>query len=219
MELNSDLIFGFSGSLLSERYDSPRATPDFHKRVWEYCCSPHPHVAIAAPRGHAKSTAVTHAYVLACVLFRIADYVVIISDTETQAIQFLNNIKMELLENQTLINLFQFRGLEKDAEREIIGTIGHDNKKFRVLVRGASGGGGAIRGLLWRNKRPNLIICDDIENDEAVVNEERRAKFREWFFGALLPVLSDYGKIRVVGTILHFDSLLERLMPTTLPLP
>ena len=215
MEVTADLIYGFAGSLLSERYDSPRPTPEFHKKVWEYCCSPHPYVAISAPRAHAKSTAVTHAYVLACILFRVADYVVIISDTETQAIQFLNNIKMELLENQTLINLFQFRGLEKDAEREIIGTIGPDHKKFRILVRGASGGGGAIRGLLWRNKRPNLIICDDIENDEAVVNEERRAKFREWFFGALLPVLSDYGKIRVVGTILHFDSLLERLMPQT----
>ena len=140
---------------------------------------------------------------------------VIISDTETQAIQFLNNIKMELTENQTLISLFQFRGFDKDAEREIIGTFGHDHKKFRILVRGAAGGGGAIRGLLWRNKRPNLIVCDDIENDEAVINEDRRAKFREWFFGALLPVLSDYGKIRVVGTILHFDSLLERLMPPT----
>ena len=59
--------------------------------------------------------------------------------------------------------------------------------------------------------------CDDIqvENDEAVLNEERRAKFREWFHNALLPAISDTGKIRIVGTILHFDSLLERLMPPT----
>jgi predicted phage terminase large subunit-like protein len=54
-----------------------------------------------------------------------------------------------------------------------------------------------------------------MENDEAVFNEERRAKFRSWFYGALIPALSDTGKIRIVGTILHFDSLLERLMPPT----
>lgn len=36
---------------------------------------------------------------------------------------------------------------------------------------------------------------------------------RRWFKGALLPCLSDNGIVRMVGTILHMDSLLERLMP------
>ena len=54
-----------------------------------------------------------------------------------------------------------------------------------------------------------------MENDEAVSNEERRDKFRNWFYGALIPALSDNGQIRLVGTVLHFDSLLERLMPET----
>lgn len=45
------------------------------------------------------------------------------------------------------------------------------------------------------------------------MNDDRRRKFREWFLSALVPSLSTKGKIRVVGTILHMDSLLERLMP------
>jgi predicted phage terminase large subunit-like protein len=36
---------------------------------------------------------------------------------------------------------------------------------------------------------------------------------RRWFYSALLPCLSSTGVIRIVGTILHMDSLLERLMP------
>jgi predicted phage terminase large subunit-like protein len=52
-----------------------------------------------------------------------------------------------------------------------------------------------------------------LENDEIVLNKERREKFKRWFLGALLPVRSDHGIIRVVGTILHMDSLLESLMP------
>jgi predicted phage terminase large subunit-like protein len=212
MELTSDLIFGFATSLLSERYDEPQPTPDFHRELWGYCCAPDKYVAIAAPRGHAKSTAVTHAYVLASVLFRSADFVVIISDTENQAKQFLGDLKMELSENDKLKELFSIKKFLKDSETDITVQCG-DGHKFRIMVRGASGGTGALRGFKWRGKRPNLVVCDDIENDEAVSNEDRRAKFREWMYGALLPVLSDSGKLRFVGTILHFDSLLERLMP------
>ena len=215
MELTSDLIYGFAGALLSQRYDNPLPTPQFHRQIWEYCCSPSPRVAIAAPRGHAKSTAITHAYVLASVLFRKHDFVVIISDTEQQAIQFLGDIKIELSENEDLKRLFDIKLFLKDSEKEIQVQMGQDKKIFRILVRGASGGSGSVRGFKWRGKRPNLIVCDDIENDEAVMNEDRRAKFREWFYGALLPSLSDDGKIRFVGTVLHFDSLLERLMPPT----
>jgi len=215
MKLTSDLIYGFATSLLSERYDNPKPTPQFHRELWDYCCSDHSLVAIAAPRGHAKSTAVTHAYTLAAVLFREADFVVLVSDTELQAVQFLNDIKMELYENQKLRSLFKVSDIYKDAEREIRFKMGPDNHQVRIMARGASGGSGSVRGFKWRGKRPNLIICDDMENDEAVSNEERRDKFRNWFYGALIPALSDTGQIRIVGTVLHFDSLLERLMPET----
>ena len=213
MQLTEEIVYGFTGSLLSERFDNPKPTPQFHKDLWSYCCADAPLIAIASPREHGKSTAVTHAFVLASVLFRQADFVVIISDTETQAIQFLGDIKMEFFENEKLRQLFQVGKIYKDAEKEFVAEIGPDHHRFRILVRGASGGSGAVRGFKWRGKRPNLIICDDIENDEAVESEERRAKFREWVNGALIPSLADTGKFIIVGTVLHFDSFLERLMP------
>lgn len=52
-----------------------------------------------------------------------------------------------------------------------------------------------------------------MENDELVMNKERRTKMQRWFKGALIPCRSDDGIIRMVGTILHMDSLLEGLMP------
>ncbi len=45
------------------------------------------------------------------------------------------------------------------------------------------------------------------------MNKDRREKFRRWFYGALLPCRAQNGEVRVVGTILHMDSMLERLMP------
>lgn len=52
-----------------------------------------------------------------------------------------------------------------------------------------------------------------MENDELVMNKERREKMKRWFNSALLPCMSRTGIIRVVGTILHMDSLLEGMMP------
>lgn len=210
MKLTANVLHGFVETCLLSRFDSPEPIPAFHHTLWELCCSDDKYVAIAAPRGHAKSTAVSLSYLLGCVLFREHDFVVLISDTETQAIQFLNDIKVELVENENIRTLFDVKEFVKDNEKDLICTIGPDNYQFRIIVKSS---GTPLRGLKWRNKRPNLIIGDDLENDEIVMNQERREKFRNWVFAAVLPCLSDYGKIRIVGTILHFDSFLYRLMP------
>lgn len=81
---------------------------------------------------------------------------------------------------------------------------------FRLQAKGSEQ---KVRGLKWHNKRPDLIVCDDLENDEIVLNKERREKFKRWFNGALLPCRSANGIVRYVGTILHTDSMLENLMP------
>jgi predicted phage terminase large subunit-like protein len=212
-QLTSSLIEGFAGSLLSKRYDGATATPECHKQWWELCTSSSPQVAIAAPRRHGKSTAVTHAYVLAAVLFRERKFVVIVSDTETQASLFLNDIKEELSNNEDLIELFGVKQLKKDTETDVIIEF-TDGYTAKIMVRGAEQ---RVRGLKWPQKsvtlRPDLIVCDDLEGDEQVMNKDRREKFRKWFFGALLPCLSKTGICRVVGTVLHLDSLLNRLLP------
>lgn len=207
--LNADLIYGFTTSLLLSRFDSPKPTPEFHWELWDLFCKEDPQVAIAAPRGHAKTTAMTHTCTLASVLFRERDFVLLVSDTETQAIQFLGDIKKELQENEDLIGAFGVQRFVKDTESDIIVQF-NDGVQFRIIAKGSEQ---KVRGLKWRNKRPNLVIGDDLENDEIVMNEDRRLKFRQWFFNALMPVGSDDCIYRIVGTILHMDSMLERLMP------
>jgi len=207
--LTAEIIEGFVGSVLADNFDGRVKTPDFHKELWAMCCSDHKNVAIAAPRGHAKSTAITHSYVLASVLFRERSFVMIVSGTEDQSIQFLGDIKKELSSNEDIQNLFGSYRIIKDAETKVIVEFS-DGHQFQIIAKGS---GQKVRGTKWGNKRPDLIVCDDLEEDEQVMNQERRLKFRRWFFGALVPCLSKSGVIRVVGTILHMDSLLERLMP------
>lgn len=207
--LTADLIHGFTTAFLMSNFDQPVATPQLHIELWDLMCLDHPRVAIAAPRGHAKSTAVTHAFTLANVCFRRAQHVLIVSDTEGQAADFLRDIKTELSENDMLRQAFGIERFVRDKETEAVVkcTDGHE---FRIIAKGSEQ---KLRGLKWRNRRPDLIIGDDLENDEIVMNEERRDKFRRWFYNALLPCGSKNCRVRIVGTILHLDSLLERLMP------
>lgn len=51
IKLTAEVIEGFVGSVLANRYDTATAIPDFHKELWELACSDHKYVAIAAPRG------------------------------------------------------------------------------------------------------------------------------------------------------------------------
>lgn len=212
--LTADTIYGFSGSVLSQRFDNAMETPEFHREMWEMCCSSSRYVAIAAPRGHAKSTAITHSYVLANLLFRERQYVLIVSDTEGQAKQFLHDIKTELTENDAIKELFGVDKFLKDTETDIVVQMKERNPDgspyvFRVIAKGSEQ---KVRGLKWLGKRPDLVVCDDLENEDLTANPDRRLKFRQWFYGALLPVGSDRCIFRVVGTILHLDSLLERLL-------
>jgi len=210
-KLNADVMEGFVNSVLRKNFDKPAATPQFHKEIWDLVTSNFKQVAIAAPRYHAKSTAVTHAYTLASVLFRESRYVLIVSDTVTQAVQFLGDIKKELLENDDLRSLFGVKDFPKDTEDDLIVEM-EDGHTFRIQAKGSEQ---KLRGLKWANLRPDLIIGDDMENDEIVMNKDRRMKFKRWFYGALIPCVSSSGKIRIVGTILHLDSLLENLMPAS----
>jgi predicted phage terminase large subunit-like protein len=176
--------------------------------MWDLCCSDEQKVAIAAPREHAKSTAITHAYLLAMMCFGAKDFCLLVSDTESQASGFLVDIKAELESNEDLRATFGIQKLLKDTETNIV-CKRKNGTKFRIQAKGSEQ---KVRGIKWMNKRPDLIICDDLENDEIVMNPDRREKFRKWFMNALIPCGSDNCHIRVVGTILHLDSMLNRLM-------
>lgn len=209
MELTAEVCEGFINSCLISRYDEATPLENFHREWLQVVCSDSKMTAIAAPRGHSKSTTITFGYLLASILFRKAKYSLIVSATFSQAGQFLGDLKKEMQTNDEIHGLFGNIEFVKDTEDDIIIKF-EDGATARVQARGAEQ---KLRGLKWLNMRPDLIICDDMEEDESVQNRDRREKFRRWFYSALLPCMSVNGKLRIVGTILHLDSLLERLMP------
>jgi hypothetical protein len=202
------MVEALAGAYLSPRYDQPQPTPDFHREAWEYYCTSRPACALAAPRNHAKTTALTDDYILANAVFRVEEYIIVMGASEEMAVERLGDITMELKENEPLRHDFKIDRFLQEQKTDIIVEC-TDGYQFRILARGAEQ---KIRGRKWRGKRPGLIVCDDLEDDEQVESRERRRKFSHWFFRAARQALRDGGRIRVHGTILHEDSLLANLI-------
>ena len=75
----------------------------------------------------------------------------------------------------------------------------------------AKGSGGSLRGTRVGPSRPDLIICDDIEKDEQVASAERRRKLEYWLRRVVMPALAPDGRLLVLGSLIHYDSLLANL--------
>jgi hypothetical protein len=75
----------------------------------------------------------------------------------------------------------------------------------------AKGSGASLRGAKVGPYRPDLIICDDLETDEQVASPERRRKLEHWLRRVVMPALAPDGQLLVLGSLIHYDSLLANL--------
>lgn len=164
--------------------------------------------AIAAPRGEAKSTIVSQLFVLWCLVTNRKKYALIVMDSIDQAYPMLEAIKAELeFNNRIGIDFPEIAGGGRVWQ---VGTI---ITKFNQKVQ-VAGSGKKLRGLRHGAYRPDLVVLDDIENDEQVRSPEQRDKLHNWLKKTVLPLGSADGKLDIVyiGTILHYDSVLNRTL-------
>ena len=160
--------------------------------------------AVAAPRGHAKSTNLTFKGTMHSTLYGYKHYPIIISDSSEQAEGFLDNIRVEFEENTAILE--DFGPLAGSVWRSNV-LVTMTNIKIEAI-----GSGKKIRGRKHRNWRPDLIILDDVENDENVRTPEQRKKLKDWFDKAMSKCGDDYTDIVYIGTLLHYDSLLAKTL-------
>ena len=144
MNLNSKVIYGLVKSCLVKGFDGENVTPAFHHELWDYFCSNNKFVAIAAPRGHAKSTAGTVSFGLACLLFREKKHLLIASSTLDQAAAFVQEIRNIIADNEFIKAHFEFqldeRGevkFERDTTDDVICRF-KDGTAFRIFAKGSN---------------------------------------------------------------------------------
>lgn len=161
---------------------------------------------VIAPRGEAKSTFCSQLFPLWCIARKAKHYIIVAMDVFGQACGMVEAIKAELESNPRLKLDFP----------EICGAGAIWREGEAVTANGIKvegvGAGMKLRGRRHGPHRPDLVILDDIENDEAVRSPDQRDKLDKWVDKAVLNLGAADGSMDVVyvGTVLHYDSVLIR---------
>jgi hypothetical protein len=212
-------IVQFSHELLPERINDTYGVPEMHKNIYMDLLEARTRKgatkmdrlhAIAAPREHSKSTITSFVYVLYSILFRLAKFVVLISESQPKTLQFIRAIK---------------RALAKPIIQEYFGDVRAENvaldglkwsESHIITATGvnimALGMGRSTRGLI-EDTRPDIIIADDIESENNTKTEDSRENNYAWWKAQVVPAgdIID-GQCVYIGTMVHYDCTLARLL-------
>lgn len=165
-------------------------------------------LAVAAPRGEAKSTIASILFTIYCAVAKAKRCILIVSDSAEQAKMILSDVKAELDGNERLM-----------ADYPAETGVGPSWQKHSIVTNGgtmikAVGATTRVRGLRFGSHRPDLLILDDLENDQNVASVEQRDKLERQILSSFVNLGGRGEKFDIVylGSLLGSDSVLSRII-------
>jgi len=165
-------------------------------------------LAIGIPRGFTKTT-VMKLFVLYCILFTERNFILVVCRTARLAENFLSDVA-DMLDDPNIKATFgDWRlNLEQDTQGQ---------KKFsfrgRNLVLAAIGADGSVRGINVKNRRPDVILMDDMQSWDNAASPVLSDELLTWMTGTLMKAASKFRCLYVfVGNMYPFPgSILRKL--------
>lgn len=197
-----------------ERFYMPFAE-NIHGEIFKRVDNASNKVCIAAPRGWGKTSIVALALMARYIIFRHCSFIVYINKSETAALMQTDNLKRELMSNRAIRHFFgpiKSRGVGEDEMEEQFSRKAWVAYDTLVLPRGA---GQQVRGVLFKNDRPGLIVIDDLEDKDKLMNADLRKQLKTWLYADVLesiPQIHMNWKIIYIDTLKHEDALLQHLL-------
>lgn len=161
-------------------------------------------LCILAFRGSAKTTILTQSFPIWSVLCNNKKFVLIISKSAWIAKLFLENIKLELETNELLKSDFWLNKANTIFRKTQINIFDSIIKVANVKT--------SLRWLKRWKYRPDLIICDDIEDIESIKTPDLREKLYTWFKKEVLTLGWENTKIIFLWNYLSKTSLLNTII-------
>ena len=172
-------------------------------------------MAIAAPRGWGKTSIVALALMARYIVYRHTGFICYINKSHDAASLQTENLRRELVVNPMIKHVFgnfKTSNLGSNDFDEVFSKKAWVAYNTLVWPRGA---GQQVRGVLFRNDRPGLIVIDDLEDPQKIENDEIRKGWYEWLYADVIksvPRTNRNWKIVYIDTLKHEDSLLEKLL-------
>ncbi len=190
--------------------------PPFYRQVWAMILAEFWQLtpeqifrfALGLPRGHVKTNFLK---ILICYLV-IHDYdinfLLVVCATEPLAENFLNDVH-DMLKSPIVNELYGSweASLSRNTMKVKISTF-----QSRPIILAAIGAGTSLRGLNLKRRRPQLIICDDVQTKENDDSDREREKLLLWLLGTLFKARSKVTKsaILYVGNMYSTDCILYK---------
>ena len=138
-----------------------------------------------------------------------ANYIVFIMANQTKASKQLKEIADTYVSNEFLsLNLVKVKQ-QSDKAFECIVTD-ENGEEVRVRME-AYGKGSSIRGLLWGDKRPDIIIIDDPQDVEDSLSDTIQTNDYDWFLSDAY-FLGKRTRIFMIGNNLGEKCLIEQVI-------
>lgn len=162
-------------------------------------------VEIIGFRGSAKTTYCSLAFLAWCTIFKKYNFLVLLNETTDQMKLNIASLKKEFEGNELLMHDFPkirnktFKWADQHLEFDDVYILGRSR-------------GQKIRGLKWKQYRPQVIILDDPESLEWTLKKENRNKTERWFNSEVVPAQDELKcKMIIIGNLLHNDALMMRI--------
>lgn len=183
-------------------------TADFQKEIIHNLEKSHKeNLYIVAFRGSGKSTMVTTAYPIWAILGKQQKkFCIIFCQTKAQAKQHMMNIRRELEGNDVLKR--DLGPFKEESDEWGSHSLVFNKHGARITVASSDQ---SIRGLRHNEHRPDLVICDDVEDVQSTKTREGREKTYSWLRGEVIPAGDKNTRLIIVGNLLHENSLLMRI--------
>ncbi len=157
-------------------------------------------IVVMAFRESGKSTLMNMANVLWSILGKPGKkFAIIMSNTQEQSKNHFTNIKAELENNEALKEDFGPFTENKNEWNKLSLELEYHGSKIMSVTRDQG-----IRGLKHNQYRPDLIICDDLEDSSSAKDETVSKAFFQRFEEEILPLGNSTTKIIILGNLLTF---------------
>ena len=191
---------------------------EVHGKIFDLIDGPSQKVAIAAPRGWGKTSIVALALMARWILFRLTGFICYINKSHDAASLQTENLRRELVTNKEIkafFGHFKTHAVKNAEFDEVFSKKAWVAYDTLVWPRGA---GQQVRGVLFKNDRPGLIVIDDLEDPDKITNDDIRKGWYEWLYADVIKAVPRIGrhakdwKIVYIDTLKHEDSVLQKLL-------
>lgn len=181
---------------------------EFHYRWSDLLLNDERNIAIEAFRESAKSQYVSRIYPLYILTYptKQTHYIVIIKNNKPLASKQLKDISDEALNNPFIApKIVKIRANSGDVLD--VDVVGLDNIVHKVRIE-AYGKGSSVRGLITKDIRPDIILCDDLQDQEDLRSETIPDTDWNWFLSDI-KYLGQYTRIFIIGNNLGLKCIME----------